>query len=69
MESKLCPGLIFAGEFLDIDGLTGGFNFQAAWTTGLSRARRWRPERSLIEDHMPFYFFLENAASKRRRSA
>lgn len=34
MESRLCPGLHFAGEFLDIDGITGGFNFQAAWTTG-----------------------------------
>jgi predicted Rossmann fold flavoprotein len=34
MESRLCPGLYFAGEFLDIDGITGGFNFQAAWTTG-----------------------------------
>jgi predicted Rossmann fold flavoprotein len=34
MESKLCPGLFFAGETLDIDGITGGFNFQAAWTTG-----------------------------------
>jgi predicted Rossmann fold flavoprotein len=34
MESKLCPGLFFAGEVLDIDGITGGFNFQAAWTTG-----------------------------------
>lgn len=34
MESRLCPGLHFAGELLDIDGLTGGFNFQAAWTTG-----------------------------------
>ncbi len=34
MESRLCPGLHFAGEVLDIDGLTGGFNFQAAWTTG-----------------------------------
>ena len=34
MESKLCPGLFFAGEVLDIDGLTGGFNLQAAWTTG-----------------------------------
>lgn len=35
MESKICPGLFFAGEVLDIDGLTGGFNFQAAWTTGM----------------------------------
>lgn len=34
MESKVCPGLHFAGEVLDIDGITGGFNFQAAWTTG-----------------------------------
>jgi hypothetical protein len=34
MESRLCPGLHFAGEMLDIDGVTGGFNFQAAWTTG-----------------------------------
>ena len=34
MESKLCPGLFFAGEVLDIDGITGGFNFQSAWTTG-----------------------------------
>jgi predicted Rossmann fold flavoprotein len=34
MESRLCPGLFFGGEILDIDGVTGGFNFQAAWTTG-----------------------------------
>jgi predicted Rossmann fold flavoprotein len=34
MESKLRPGLHFAGETLDIDGVTGGFNFQSAWTTG-----------------------------------
>ncbi len=34
MESKIQPGLYFAGEILDIDGLTGGFNFQSAWTTG-----------------------------------
>lgn len=34
MESKCCPGLYFAGEILDIDAVTGGFNFQAAWTTG-----------------------------------
>jgi hypothetical protein len=34
MESKCCPGLYFAGEILNIDGVTGGFNFQAAWTTG-----------------------------------
>ncbi|MGJ8725635.1 MAG: NAD(P)/FAD-dependent oxidoreductase [Roseibacillus sp.] len=34
MESKTQAGLYFAGEVLDIDGITGGFNFQAAWTTG-----------------------------------
>jgi predicted Rossmann fold flavoprotein len=34
MESKKLPGLHFAGEVLDIDAETGGFNFQAAWTTG-----------------------------------
>ena len=34
MESRLVPGLYFAGEVLDIDALTGGFNLQAAWTTG-----------------------------------
>lgn len=33
MQSKICPGLFFTGEILDIDGVTGGFNFQAAWTT------------------------------------
>jgi len=34
MQSRLHPGLHFAGEVLDVDGVTGGFNFQAAWTTG-----------------------------------
>src|SRR5207253_682318 len=34
MESRLVSGLHFAGEVLDIDGITGGFNFQAAWTSG-----------------------------------
>lgn len=34
MESRSCPGLFFAGELLNIDGVTGGFNFQSAWTTG-----------------------------------
>ena len=34
MESKLVPGLHFAGEMMDIDGITGGFNFQHAWTSG-----------------------------------
>jgi predicted Rossmann fold flavoprotein len=34
MESRITPRLYFAGELLDVDGITGGFNFQAAWTTG-----------------------------------
>ena len=34
MESLKCKNLYFAGELLNIDGITGGFNFQAAWTTG-----------------------------------
>ncbi|RYY71735.1 MAG: NAD(P)/FAD-dependent oxidoreductase [Chitinophagaceae bacterium] len=34
MQSKLVPGLFFAGEILNVDGVTGGFNFQNAWTTG-----------------------------------
>jgi len=33
MESRICDNLYFAGEILDIDGITGGYNFQAAWTT------------------------------------
>ena len=34
MGSKLCHGLYFAGEVIDVDGITGGFNFQNAWTSG-----------------------------------
>jgi len=34
MESKVCPGLFFAGEILNVDGFTGGFNLQASWATG-----------------------------------
>ncbi len=43
-QSKLFPGLFFAGEVLDIDAITGGFNFQAAWTGG------WIAGSSLIRD-------------------
>ena len=39
LQSRRCPGLFFAGEVLDIDGITGGFNFQAAWTTGYLAGR------------------------------
>src|SRR5690606_23653280 len=44
MESRVCPGLFFAGEVLDIDGVTGGFNFLAALTTG------WRAGRAMARD-------------------
>ena len=43
MASKLVPGLYFGGELLDIDGITGGFNFQSAWTTG------WIAGRAMAE--------------------
>ncbi len=43
MQSRVCPNLYFAGEVLDIDGITGGFNFQAAWTTG------WLAGRAMAE--------------------
>lgn len=39
MQSKLIHGLFFAGEVLDVDGITGGFNFQNAWTTGWIAAK------------------------------
>jgi predicted Rossmann fold flavoprotein len=39
MESRVCPALHFAGEVLDIDGITGGYNFQSAWTTGWQAGR------------------------------
>jgi len=39
MMSKKIPNLFFAGEVLDVDGITGGFNFQHAWTTGYIAAR------------------------------
>ena len=39
LESKKQPGLYFAGEVLDIDAITGGFNLQAAWSTGYAVAR------------------------------
>ncbi len=40
LESKHCPGLYFAGEVLDVDAVTGGFNFQAAWTTAFVVAKQ-----------------------------
>jgi len=38
MESRIVPGLYFAGEVLDVDGITGGYNFQHAWTSGWTAA-------------------------------
>ena len=35
MQSKIVPGLYFAGEIIDVDGITGGFNLQASWATGM----------------------------------
>jgi predicted Rossmann fold flavoprotein len=39
MESRIRPGLFFAGEVMDVDGVTGGFNFQHAWTSGFIAGR------------------------------
>ena len=39
MESRITPGLYFAGEVMDVDGLTGGFNLQASWATGQLAAK------------------------------
>ena len=41
MQSRLCPGLYFAGEVLDVDAYTGGFNLQIAWSTAQAAARAW----------------------------
>ena len=45
MESKFHPNLFFAGEVLDIDGITGGFNFQAAWSTGFLAGKSSKEKR------------------------
>ncbi|HGY5532251.1 MAG: NAD(P)/FAD-dependent oxidoreductase [Prochlorococcus sp.] len=45
MESRVCPGLYFAGELLDVDGLTGGFNFQHCWTSG------WLAGQAIAKGH------------------
>lgn len=39
MQSRVCRNLYFAGEVMDIDGITGGYNFQAAWTTAFIAAQ------------------------------
>lgn len=47
LESRRLPGLYFAGELLDIDGVTGGFNFQSAWATGFLAGRALAEETHL----------------------
>lgn len=53
MMSKITPGLFFAGEVLDVDGITGGFNFQHAWTSGFvaASAIAERGEKLLAASH------------------
>lgn len=52
LESKQVPHLYFAGEVLDIDGITGGFNFQAAWTTAYVVAKSIAHEAELESAHI-----------------
>jgi hypothetical protein len=47
LESRAVSRLYFAGEVLDIDGITGGFNFQAAWTTAYTVATAISNKHSL----------------------
>ncbi len=53
LESRICPGLYFGGELLDIDGLTGGFNFQAAWTTGWLAGRAMSGQTPVTAYRLP----------------
>ena len=49
MESKLLPGLFFAGEVLDVDAYTGGFNLQIAFATGRAAAGAVASGKGLTE--------------------
>jgi predicted Rossmann fold flavoprotein len=49
MQSRVTPGLYFAGELLDLDGITGGFNFQAAWTTGWIAGNAMAAEKPVLQ--------------------
>jgi len=49
MESRVRAGMYLAGEVLDVDGITGGYNFQSAWTTGYLAGSSCA--RSLLPDH------------------
>ncbi len=53
LESKQTPHLYYAGEVLDIDGITGGFNFQAAWTTADAVARGIQNYQSSLKSSEP----------------
>jgi predicted flavoprotein YhiN len=46
MMSKKIPNLFFAGEVLDVDGITGGFNFQHAWTSAFIAAKNIAQDRA-----------------------
>jgi predicted flavoprotein YhiN len=50
LESRLVPGLYFAGEVLDVDGDTGGYNLQAAFSTGFLAAVRIKKRLAEMED-------------------
>ena len=52
MESKVVRGLYFAGEILDLDALTGGFNLQIAWSTGYLAGTGCRDKRKETEDEI-----------------
>lgn len=54
MESRPCPGLFLAGEILDVDGITGGFNFQNAWTTGWIAGHAIAAPAAIPADHGQF---------------
>lgn len=49
MESKVCKNLFFTGEIMDIDGITGGYNFQSAWTTAFIAGTLGTSNAALIE--------------------
>ena len=51
MESKIFPGLYFAGEVINIDAVTGGFNFQAAWTEAYIAAKTIAKTPGIPKDH------------------
>lgn len=63
MQSRHIPGLHFAGEVLDIDGITGGFNFQAAWTTGFLAGQAMGMRNEEFRTQMPIPHSSLSAAS------